>query len=199
MDLREKLGEGQVAFAAFDWFWIAVNLSMQGRHYEAQSLLSKAPSFRDMAGDKTADYRSVVPLALARVRLDAGDIRGAQQALPDRFTQNGVDYPIQDKWKYYDAYAVYGEIMCAANRQASVWRICSKLEEALGQHASPNSPVLARLRAVAGLCALASGNRKQAEKFAAQAKHAFVAQPRVSPYYKEPLKRLEKQLGTKSI
>jgi hypothetical protein len=48
-------------------------------------------------------------------------------------------------------------------------------------------------------CALSLGNRKQAAELAAQAERAFIAQPRVSPYFKEPLKRLEQQLGSKAI
>jgi hypothetical protein len=73
------------------------------------------------------------------------------------------------------------------------------VEDILSRHASSNSPILARLRAVTGLCALSLGNRKQAEAYAEQARRAFTAQPRVSPYYKEPLRRLEQKLGTKAI
>ena len=200
MDIRNRMGQSHVAFAAFDWHWIALNLSMQGRHREAEAFLSKALSFGAMSGDKMAeDYPSVVPMALARVRLAAGDVRGAQQALPAPFTQNGVDYPIEDRWWHYDAFQLYGELMCTASRHEIGLVHLLKAEHALSPHTSPNSPLLARLRAVTGLCALALGNRKQAEEFAAQAKRAFTAQPRVSPYFKEPLKRLEQQLGTKSI
>ena len=145
------------------------------------------------------DYRSVIPMALARVRLAAGDVRGAQQTLPARFTQNGVDYPIEERWWHYEAFELYGELMCTSNRHDIGLVHLLKAEHALSPHTSPNSPLLARLRAVAGVCAIASGNRKQAEEFAAQAKRAFTAQPRVSPYFIEPLKRLEQQLGTKSI
>ena len=70
--------------------------------------------------------------------------------------------------------------------------------EVLSPGRSPSSPHVARIHAVAGLCALSLGNRKQAEDLAALARRAFIAQPRVSPYFKEPLKRLEQQLGTKS-
>ncbi len=200
MDIRNKMGESHVAVAAFDWYYIALNLSMQGRHREAEAFLSKAPSFGAMPGDKMAtDYGAIVPMALARVRLTAGDVRGAQQALPARFTQNGVDYPIEDEWWHYEAYELYGDLMCTANRHDIGLVHLLRAERALSPNTSPNSPLLARLRAVAGNCALASGNRKQAEEFAAKAKRAFTAQPRVSPYYKEPLKRLEQQLGTKTI
>jgi len=36
-----------------------------------------------------------------------------------------------------------------------------------------------------------------AEELASQSRQAFVANPNVSPYFKEPLKRLEEQLGRK--
>jgi hypothetical protein len=62
----------------------------------------------------------------------------------------------------------------------------------------PNHPWLARTRAVAGLCLLAQGKRKLAEELADASRRAFIAQPNVSPYFKEPLKRLENQLGRKS-
>jgi hypothetical protein len=147
----------------------------------------------------TEDYGGMIPMALARVRLNAGDVRGAQQALPAHFPQNRVDHWIDERWWLYEKYELYGELMCAANRHDIGLVHLLRAERALSPNTSPNSPLLARLRAVAGNCALASGNRKQAEEFAAQAKRAFQAQPRVSPYFKEPLKRLEQQLGTKSI
>jgi hypothetical protein len=53
------------------------------------------------------------------------------------------------------------------------------------------------LRAVAGLCALSLGDRKRAEEFANEARRAFDAQPNVSPYFKESLTLLEKQLNPK--
>ena len=64
-------------------------------------------------------------------------------------------------------------------------------------YSGPNHPVLARTRAIAGLCSLAHGDRKIAEGRASASRQAFVAQPNVSPYFKEPLKRLKRQLGRK--
>jgi hypothetical protein len=54
------------------------------------------------------------------------------------------------------------------------------------------------MRAVAGLCALAQGNRNIAEKLAHHFQKAFAAHTQVSPYFKEPLRRLERQLGRKA-
>jgi hypothetical protein len=49
-------------------------------------------------------------------------------------------------------------------------------------------------RAVAGQCALAAGQRKVAVQLARQAREAFIAQPGVSPHFKQPLAKLENSL-----
>ena len=69
-------------------------------------------------------------------------------------------------------------------------------EEFFVRFRSPNAPQLARLRAIAGLCALAIGERKRAEEMAALSRRTFEAQPGVSPYFKKPLAQLEEQLAT---
>ncbi|WP_280151148.1 hypothetical protein [Piscinibacter sp. XHJ-5] len=56
-------------------------------------------------------------------------------------------------------------------------------------------PELARARAVAGACALASGDRKSAERLAQAAREAFVEQPDVSPYFKRPSETLDRRPG----
>ena len=92
-------------------------------------------------------------------------------------------------------YQTRGEIRCASGDHTSGLVDLARSIRSQSAVNSPNHPWVARARAVAGLCALALGNRKEAETFASEARRAFVAQPRVSPYFKEPLKRLEKQLG----
>jgi len=72
------------------------------------------------------------------------------------------------------------------------------LERAIGlqeQLVYAHEPGLARARAVTGLCALLSGQRPRAESLAAQARQAFAAQPDVSPYFKAPLKELDRRLA----
>jgi tetratricopeptide (TPR) repeat protein len=199
MEFRIKMGEGDSPFAAGDWWWIARNMSMQGRHAEAADFLSKAPSFGNATGDKDADYASLVPEALARVRLTAGNIRGAEHVFPASSVAAANNYPHKANALVIEKKTLYGELKCAMDQPSIGLPHLLSAEDALSRSASPHSPELARLRAVAGSCALALGRRKQAEEFAAQAKLAFTAQPRVSPYFKEPLKRLEQQLGLKSI
>ncbi len=199
MAFRVKMGLGSTPFAAYDWWFVARNLSMQGRHGEAETFLFSAPSFGNNTGDRTSNYSDVIPDALARVRLDAHDIRGAMKALPASSIPTGKIDPTNTNSFYIDSWAFHGELACAAGQRVVGLSHLVMAEEALSRQISPNSPELARVRAVTGLCALSLGNRKQAEELASQARRAFIAQPRVSPYFKEPLGRLERQLGTKSI
>ena len=82
IDVRNKMGQANFPFAADDWAGLALNKSMQGRHREAEDLLLNAPAFTDLQGDQLFRFSRVIPQMLARVRLNAGDIRGAQQVLP---------------------------------------------------------------------------------------------------------------------
>jgi eukaryotic-like serine/threonine-protein kinase len=202
MEVRRKAGRGHLPHAAFDWVYIALNLHMQGRHQEAEAFLSTAPSFGDIQGDRrSVSNASAIPAALSRIRLDVGDLRGASLTLPpilpERSDPNERWPPIRWHW-LTDPELLHAELMCATDERARGLALLTKRVKIVGDHQSPNGPELARNRSVAGLCALSLGNRKLAEEFAAQARRAFTAQPRVSPYYKEPLKRLEQQLGTKA-
>jgi tetratricopeptide (TPR) repeat protein len=103
-----------------------------------------------------------------------------------------------------------GEALCAAGQPSHG---LSLLQDALGRLGGadwyfedghtrgideyPHAPWAARRRSIAGLCAVAVGDRATALRFAAQARSAFVAQPQVSPYFKAPLIKLERALGLK--
>jgi hypothetical protein len=194
MDNRIQSGEGNSPFAAIDWSFIASNLMMQGRYQEAEAFLLRAPTFSDDPGDKRAGYSRLLSETLAQIRLQAGDVQGARKALPTTLPEPSDTYGM-----WFEAYQVHGEVWCAAGESSRGLALLITAEQALSRVSSPNSPALARLRAAAGLCALAAGNRRQAEEFATQAKRAFQAQPRVSPYFKQALVRLERQLGAKPI
>jgi tetratricopeptide (TPR) repeat protein len=193
IDLRNRMGQANFPFAAQDWALLALNKSMQGRHREAEDILRSAPIFSDLQGDPLSGYPQLIRQTLARVRLDAGDIRRAQEAFPAK-------EPAREDWiENGSYYQVRGEIRCASGDRSGGLADLTRSIRSQSEVSSPNHPWVARARAVAGLCALALGNRKEAEAFASEAKRAFVAQPRVSPYFKEPLKRLEQQLGSKAI
>jgi tetratricopeptide (TPR) repeat protein len=181
-------------YASYDWAGLALNMSMQGRHREAEDVLQSAPAFSDLQGDPLSVLSEVIPRTLARVRLDAGDVRGAKQVFP---TKEPAREDGRENLEVY--YQTRGEIRCASGDHAAGLTDLTRSIRSQSAVISPNHPWVARARAVAGLCALALGNRKEAETFASEARRAFVAQPNVSPYFKEPLKRLDKQLGVKAI
>jgi hypothetical protein len=64
---------------------------------------------------------------------------------------------------------------------------------------APISPVIASLRAWAGLCALQVGKLDLAREYQAAARHAFTTQPTVSSFYKRPLVELERRLPPKEV
>lgn len=61
-----------------------------------------------------------------------------------------------------------------------------------------HEPSAARARGVAGLCALANGNRKRAVQLAALARESFRVQSAVSPYFKAPSIKLDRLLAAKA-
>lgn len=190
--IRKELGEGDFAFAAYDWVYIAINLSMQGRHKEAEDFLASAPKFDFVQGDKLSfNYGSLIPQTLARIRMNAGDPQQAKQLLGGKLPA------LKESNQFGLGKALVGEVACALGQGELGFAYLRSQEKYLEARRSPNDPGLARLRSIAGLCALKLNDRNQARKFAAAARQAFTSQPRVSPYFKEPLSRLERLLQTK--
>ena len=169
---------------------IAGNLIMQGHYREAESMLDEKPADEGIPGSGVAPGFSNVFAAgmRARLRLLSGDAVGAV-ALIER------EGDVMDDWPAYQL--SLGEALCATDRRSDglAWLKREIAKEEQGGFEHPNSPWLARMRAVAGLCALDTHDRAAAIIFAAQARAAFTAQPGVSPYYKAPLLTLEKRLG----
>ena len=192
LEVDSKMGRIDHPYAAYDWANLALNLNMQDRHREAEAVLLKAPAYSDEQGNPLSEYGRLIPQTRTRVRLDAGDIKGARQSLP------ATDPPREDPWDTSSYYQLRGEIACASGDLTAGLADLTRSLKSQSVFHGPNHPSLARLRAVAGLCAMANGDRKQAEEFASEAQRAFIAQPNVSPYFKEPLSRLERQLRPKS-
>jgi len=195
--LRHQMGHDRFPFTALQWYFVAMNLNMQGLHEQAEAFLANAPKFGDMGGDSTY-IQDLLPRTLAQIRLDARNLDGARQAIASLKGADSVDGP----WRNYGNYEYFyllGQLGCAAGDLKTGLSNFAIAEPAFSAHASPNSPELARMRAQIGLCALSTGDRKLAEQMATQARTAFQEQPRVSLYWKEPLQQLETRLGTKSI
>lgn len=176
------------------WGDVAQNLNMQGLHEQAEAVMASAPKFAAMPGD-TENYQDGSSMLIAAIRLDAGNIEGAREA----FASVKGTYSVETSWRHYWYFYLLGQLDCAAGDAKSGLSHLATAEQALSAHSTPNGPMLARIRAVIGLCALSNGNRKLAEQMTTQARSAFHEQPRVGPWFKEPLQRLDARLGTKTI
>jgi tetratricopeptide (TPR) repeat protein len=191
IDIRAEAGRASHPFAAMDWAYVAGNLIMQGRYEEAEAFLSTAPKFVDDPADREDRYSQLIPESIARARLEAGDVQGAQQVL------SMLSLPSEDSGFFADAIGLRGEVACAAGEPAAGLAYLVRAIGYWSRHRGPNHPALARARSKAGLCALALGERKQAEEFAELARRALLTQPRLSPYYTQPLIHLEGKLRSK--
>jgi len=176
-------------WAAFDYALYATNLSMQGRFDEAEGLLRSLPKLEELQNGKgTGTYlENWIDFTYAQVRMDRGDPAAAlkPELLAAARREEGSSFR---RW-------TVGEAACAAGRRAEGLQL---LQDGMAAHISlgphPNDPILANIRAIAGLCALASGDRKLAVEYAALARAAFTAQPGVSPYFKRPAEKLDRLL-----
>jgi tetratricopeptide (TPR) repeat protein len=192
IEIRTKMGGGSHPWAAVDWQRYSENLSMWGRHGDAEAVLAAAPRFPDLDRPRVSgDYPRTVPEALTRVRLDAGDFRAALKSLPT------TEPSREDTADFHSYFQLRGETRCGTDEAEAGLVDLKRSIKSQSKLASENHPSIARLRAVAGLCALSLGQRREAEEFAVKARSAFIAQPDVSPYFKEPLIRLERQLRSK--
>jgi hypothetical protein len=91
-----------------------------------------------------------------------------------------------------------GEALCAAGRHGEGLAALDEFLDRETPRHSPASPFLARTRAVQGLCALAAGEVQRARVLARQSRSVLPPQSVVSPYFKQPLEKLEGALGTAS-
>jgi hypothetical protein len=186
---RMTIGQGNHANAATDFAALALNRTMQGRLDDAQAILDAAPSFQPMGGAPAQEPQSDESIAWehARLRLQRGDAQGALSAM------HGLEEG-DDRSDQYSLLALRAEAMCSAGPPGDGLSMMRDLIAARAEHADANDPTLARHRAVAGLCALALGDRPYAREMARESRAAFTAQPGVSAWFKEPLARLESAL-----
>jgi len=189
MKHRKAFGRENVPFAAFDHVWLALNAMMQGRFDQAQQVLDDAPKFQALPEDPQWGFIYAEALDWERARLAM--LRGdAARALELTAPLKKFDDDAET-WQH----ALLGEILCAASHYKEGMQILLAEAERRAKYVDPADPRLAMNRSVAGLCALGAGNRLLAAKLAQQARAAFEAQPRVSPFFKAPLGKLESRLG----
>jgi len=162
---------------------LAFSRSMQGHGAEALALLAPA---RSPVG--RADPRSLeLALIDAGVYIDNGESAVALQRLPAPEVLEAL--PGADGGRR-------GEALCATGHPDEGLAALRHYVDAQGARLSPASPFIARARAIEGLCALAAGDARTAATLAHGSRRAFALQPGVSPYFKQPLERLEGALAT---
>jgi eukaryotic-like serine/threonine-protein kinase len=176
--------------AAFDWADRAANLRMARRFAEARLLLASAPIFGPADGEPNPTrYVGVIPRALAAVELEEGHAAKALALLPPEDTDS-------DDRLFNNDSELRGEVLCALNRNLEGLAQMEKATNKYEHQLYPFDPSLARARSMAGLCALAAGQRDHAARLAQLARDAFLGQPGVSQYFKTPLVDLERRLGS---
>jgi hypothetical protein len=123
------------------------------------------------------------------VTFELGDASAALGFLPTQ--DDGDDLLHMD----FDNRLLRGEILCALGRQAEGLTLLQKSIAPREGVVYEHMPGLARARAVAGLCAFAAGQRKRAAELAQQAHAAFLVQPGVSPFFKQPSQTLDRLIA----
>jgi eukaryotic-like serine/threonine-protein kinase len=199
--LQVEMRGGSHPWTALFYVYVARNLARQARFAEALDLLARVPRFEPIRGEGSANpdrYNLAVQLAMSRVLLDSGGARQALAQFPhEMISASGSSAGITEKVDDADALELLGEALCTLGQRAEgmrALRAALALDAALGSY--KYAPGTARLRSVAGYCALLHGDRRDAVAWARQARAAFAAQPGVSPYFKAPLLKLEAALGT---
>jgi serine/threonine protein kinase len=193
LEARRASGMGRHPWAAINYRDLATNDLMSGRYAEAESILDQAPEFPPIRGEGMSPVRYGRSLVWtrARVRLMAGKPHEALQLLSS--SAPAADETADDLRGYRP---VYGEALCAVGRRTeglAALRQQIAFEE--GAAGYPYAPQLARLRSVAGLCALDAGDRPTAVRLGALAHAAFLSQPGVSPFYKTVSLQLDARLA----
>jgi len=198
IELRVKAGDGATSFAAYDWVQLSHNAVMKGDLAAAKATLQRAPVFKALEGDLHASgkaYANASAEQWARIRLREGDPAGALAVLPDPY---GLE-PVEDRSEPTLApHALRGEVLCAAGHPAQGLPYLLASIQSIEPVLNPAAPALARLRAVAGRCALDAGDRAAAAQMARLARAAFTMQARVSDWYRLPLADLERALNARA-
>ena len=194
-DLRIQAGNGATPYAAFDWVMLSQNALMRGDLAAARAVLQGAPSFKALTGDQHASglaYAHASAEQWARIHLQEGQPAAALAVMP---TPYGLA-PAEDLSEPTLApHALRGEVLCAAGQAAQGLPYLLASTQALEAVLVPEAPALARLRAQAGRCALALGDRAAAQRLADLARAAWASTALVSPWYRRPLTALEAELG----
>lgn len=168
----------------------AENLRMQARFEEAQALLSRIPPLQAVRGSDRPlqGPAQQIQLAGAHLALARGEAAQALQLLP-------AEDPKSDDLVMQDRRLLRGAALCLSRQPAQGLPLMLAQLERSSSELSPLHPGLADWRAKAGLCALAAGQKLQAQSLLSQASEALQGQQGLSPYYAQSLAQLQQALG----
>ena len=136
------------------------------------------------------DKRLIIKWTRARILVDQGRAAAAWQLVgklePHDFQslEGGIS----------SRRALHAELKCLMGQPRAGRDALERLADAIARDHYEHSPEPAWLRAKAGLCSVAAGDRARARALAGKARSAFDAQPQVSAYFKAPLVELERSL-----
>jgi hypothetical protein len=188
--LRQLQGIDKTSYGAVDYLVSVMNDLMAGELVRARKTLDAAPQFEALKTDPVSGFVYAELLPWQRARLEY--LEGHHEAALELVGRLRND---DDKLHTHPTHALRAEIYCANDRSAEGLAIIMDVIDVRQTKAGPSDPVLARHRAVAGLCALNLGDRRTALRMALAARSAFKQQSRVSGYFRVPLEALEKRLG----
>jgi len=182
------------AIAVMNYVAVAYNLGMASRFDEAQALLRSAPAFERLhTSAGSSDW-------YADMLINTEALLAVWQGNPKPALTSAIAASADGEDYWGSQRRLVGEAECLADRPAQgLKRLLAGMEQRWARGWYRYDPDAARDHAVAGLCALKLGQRRQAEALAALSREAFAVQPGVSPFYKRPLAQLEVALGNKAV
>ena len=191
---REALELAKLIYGPADpetaWYYgeLAAGLSEGGRYGEARHILENVPKIEPVRGVPAyAEFgQHTFSIALARIRLDQGDPSGALALLPE--------IELRGPYSFTRYRMVQGAALCELGRAvAGLASLEAFLSDVTAQWYEYD-PDIARVRGVAGLCALKAGKRKRAVELADLAHEALMHEPKVASYFRMPSERLDRTL-----
>lgn len=196
---REALELAKLVYGPADpetaWYYaeLAAGLSEQGRYGEAREILENAPKIEPFRGVPAyAEFgQHTFLIALARIRLQEGDPSGALELLPK--------VEMLGPYRFTDYRSVQGQALCELGRSVAGLALLEAHLSDVAEQWYEYDPDIARVRGVAGLCALKAGKRKRAMELADLAHEAFLNEPKVAAYFRRPSELLARALQSRRI
>ena len=188
--LMKLAGRATSSFGAYAYANIAFNATTRGRFEDAQAILDAAPEFLpDVANPGGGiGYSQAVDWERARLAFARHDLHGALERMSHLVDDDTMEWASSTE-------TLRSEIYCASGRAPEGLALIRRVIEAQVKHTSyAGNPGVARVRAVAGLCALQLGNRREAARMSQLAHAAFELEPVVSQFYRAPLADLDDRL-----